>query len=182
MQSKSRMGIFFVIIFLAFAAVLYTFFVSEKPITRNERAEERALLLGRQLIENGFIQKVYSTTPPSGNSEPERNLASQDGTPSGTTSTLPLNSTESNNEDAAQASVPVEPITTVVDKKIFDGELGRDPWGAAFHFQLKGDGRPGSKLYIWSNGANGQADFKKVDDMLKAEVASGDDILVSITL
>jgi hypothetical protein len=152
MELKNRMGIFFGIIFLAFAAIVYTFFINERPKSIAERAEERALLLGRQLIDNDFILKVYLPDDAGKKNEPERSLASQE-------------------NDSLQ-----------VTKKTTDGDLGRDPWGLPFHFKLSGDGKSGSKLYIWSNGENGQADFKKIEDMIKSGYASGDDIFVTISI
>jgi hypothetical protein len=155
MESKSnRMGLFLFIIFLAFAAVVYTFFVGKRVVTISEKAEERALLLGRQLIDNEFNVKVFVPDESKFKPETERGLASQ-----GTDSDV------------------VE-----ITKKVVDGELGRDPWGSPFYFTLKGDGKTGSKLFIWSKGANGQADFKKPEDMLTNGMPYGDDVMVSITI
>jgi hypothetical protein len=151
-ELKNRSGIFFTIIFLAFAAVVYTFFINDRPLTLTERAEERALLLARKLIDSEFVLKVYLPDQSKVKSEPERNLASQDND------------------------------TFEMTKKVSDGAIGRDPWGGAFHFQLKGDGKAGSKLFIWSHGENGQPDFKKVEDMINSGYASGDDILVSLSI
>jgi hypothetical protein len=146
------MGVFFVIVFLAFVAVVYTFFTSERTLTLVERAEERAMQLGRQLIDNEFVLKVYLPDDSQKNEQSERNLASQE------------------NE------------TFEMTKKVLDGQIGRDPWGGPFHFQLKGDGKSGSKLYIWSNGENGQPDFKTLEDMIRNGYSSGDDVLVALTI
>jgi hypothetical protein len=152
MGSKNRMGVFFVIIFLAFATVVYTFFITDRPMTLTDRAQERAAALGRQLIENQFVIKVNVPDENQKANDSERNLASQ-------------------RNDSFE-----------MNKKVSDGEIGRDPWGSPFHFQLKGDGRSGSKLYIWSNGENGLSDVKDTESMIKNGFANGDDILISISI
>lgn len=155
MEAKSnRMGLFLFIIFLAFAAVVYTFFVGERIATISERAEERALQLGRKLIDSEFNVKVFVPDESKPKSEPERGLASQG----------------SDNE------------AVEIMKKVVDGEIGRDPWGSPFYFLLKGDGKAGSKLFIWSKGENGQVDFKKPEEMINNGQPFGDDIMVSITI
>ncbi len=62
-------------------------------------------------------------------------------------------------------------------RKVLDGEVGRDPWGKPFGFQVKGDGKKGSIVYIWSVGENQKPDFKNIGDMI-ANGSNGDDILV----
>lgn len=68
---------------------------------------------------------------------------------------------------------------SVATRRSLTGEVGRDAWGQPFYFQVKGDGIKDSILYIWSYGANGNADFKDVNDLM-ARGPVGDDVLVTI--
>ena len=61
MESKvSKVGIFYgMIIVTAFMAFVVTYYQKNRELTAEERTEQRALLVGRQLIESHFEQKIF---------------------------------------------------------------------------------------------------------------------------
>lgn len=61
--------------------------------------------------------------------------------------------------DRAPASVGVPPLT--------DGQIGKDPWGNAFHYSVLGSvGAPQPAIAVWSNGPNGklESDVSEFDE------------------
>lgn len=71
------------------------------------------------------------------------------------------------------------PDLVIETHKTLDGEIGRDPWGKPFHFHVQGDGQPGSKVYLWSTGANETFDSGTTDSLIE-HGAKGDDLIVSV--
>lgn len=58
--SKNKIGFFYVtIIAAAFLAFVATYYQRNKELNASERTEQRALLVGRNLIESQFQQKVF---------------------------------------------------------------------------------------------------------------------------
>lgn len=143
-SGASKVGLLYgAIVITAFIAFVVTYNHKNKPMSLVERTEQRAFIVGKQLIESNFEQKVFLPEPQT----QERGLASN-----------------------ASASII---------KKNLKGEVGRDPWGQPFSFQVSGDGIKNSKLYIWSVGPNGISDLHNTKDQV-AMSAEGDDILVEI--
>lgn len=70
----SKVGFFYVMIIVtAFAAFVVSYYQKNRELSAEERTEQRALLIGRNLIESRFEQKIFFAEPPK---VQERGLAS----------------------------------------------------------------------------------------------------------
>lgn len=150
-NSGGRSKWFMLIIICALGAVIYTYNTKNKTeITIVERAEQRANTIAQELIEHQFERKTF--------------IQDKKNTPGA-------------EADRGLASATEEVFE--MNHKVLDGEVGRDPWGNPYGFFVKGDGKHGSTLYIWSNGPNEKPDYRATTD-LATKGASGDDILVVV--
>lgn len=157
-SSSSRGKLFFVIILLAFGAAIFTYYTKNKNVVTAEmRAEQRANLIAQQLIEKQFQIKTF--VPSENKKYP--------------------NSPSGNPNDSAERALASVDEAFEMNHKVLDGQVGRDPWGTPYGFFVKGDGKHGSTVYIWSVGPNEKPDFKTTKDLI-ANGANGDDILVVV--
>jgi hypothetical protein len=62
----------------------------------------------------------------------------------------------------------------------FKGEIGRDPWGRPFLFEVTNQGQVGASVYLLSMGENGTKETSEMTQ--KTSAKNGDDILVNVSI
>lgn len=135
---------------------------AEDSMNLSYRAQKRAELLGHMLIEQDFKREVY--VPKS--TLQDRGLASQNEGSKGSSDTI------------SASPIDAAPDTELTTVQAYKGEVGFDPWGNPFQYELQGTNSKGAKLYLWSYGPNGTLDTDLAQ--LAKGIVSGDDIATEV--
>ena len=87
-----------------------------------------------------------------------------------------IEKTPQNPRSSDRAPASVQEVEVKLPAFSNDGDLGKDPWGHAYHYAIRKhpDGR--ASVYVWSDGANGRDESRLSADPTAKLSLGGDDV------